>query len=612
MSEEISLDDNSYDRLYEKAMERLDGQAPWWTHREVSDPGIMLIEMWALLSDMQSYYLDQVQESHYRKYLKLLGISPDEGSCAWTWVFFELGKDTERECIVPEGTKLLSDQMVFETEEEVRLVRNSLREFYLGNYREDRTDAMRLSRKNRFALEDQADQERVLFMFVLDRTLKQEDFSFFVLLDERVKRNDAGKVTGMTRLVWEYRLSDVWQEAEVVRDDTAGLLFSGIITLRIDLPKDGRRCWINRIRCRIGQGAYEVMPVLYKIYLNVVRVVQRDTLCCEEDAAFTPLCHTIALKSYLARTGRLRILKEMAEGTECDGRLWEDITEQVHVDAPITADRADRYVSYGGTGRVKILCTAPWITPEEFLFPVTGIASQRISLPWKKVMRSSVRLMVRQGGEGGKRYRSCGRTDPEEDRYRNAWHWDGEENVIVLGDGRHGEIPDASEDGLCLSSLSLWEGEKGNVPVDRITKWQQPELFPGITCTNYLAGREGRGRKEPSLQFGEAREALLRQNRMVTEADIRELVMETPGLLISRVTAGWRDNTAVVEVYPAYPLKEHYCVEWYRKQVEGHLMPYRLAGTKIKVEIKDSPGMKAGRRREGTEQNAARGNGTGV
>lgn len=603
MPGEMSLDDSSYDRLYEKAMERLDGQAPWWTHREISDPGIMLIETWALLSDMQSYYLDQVQESHYRKYLKLLGISPDEGKCAWTWVFFEFEKGAERECVVPRGTKLLSDQMVFETEEEVRLIRNRLQEFFLGNHAEDRVDAMRLSRKNRFALEDQAGQERVLFRFTLDGSLKQEEFSFFVLLDERVRRNGVGEGACMVGLVWEYWRGDNWQKAEVVRDDTGGLLFSGIITLRFALPEDGRGHGIKKIRCRIGQGAYEIMPVLYKIYLNVVRVVQRDTLCCEEDAVFTPQCHRIALKGYLARTGRLRILKkaeeaeeegakekagaEEKEGAEEDGKLWEDITERVCVDAPVTAECRERYVSYEGTGRVKILCAASRTVPQEFLFPVTGIAAQRIELPWKSLMRSSVRLMVRQEGEPGERYRFCVSTDPEEDRYRNAWHWDGEENVIVLGDGRHGEIPSPSEDGLCLSSLALWEGERGNVPVDRITKWQQPELFSGILCTNFLAGREGRSRKMPSVRFGEAREALLRQNRMVTEDDIRELALETPGLMISRVTAGWRDHTVVVEVYPAYPLKERHCTEWYRKQVERHLMPYRLAGTKIRVEIID-------------------------
>ena len=103
MPGQISLDDSSFEELYGQAMERLRRQAPWWTHTEVSDPGIMLAEMWAMLTDMQSFYLDQVQESHYRKYLKLLGIRPEEGECARTWVFFE---QVGEERTVPAGTKV--------------------------------------------------------------------------------------------------------------------------------------------------------------------------------------------------------------------------------------------------------------------------------------------------------------------------------------------------------------------------------------------------------------------------------------------------------------------------------------------------------------------------
>lgn len=584
----VTLDDSSYENLYERAMERLHRQAPWWTHTEVSDPGIMLIEMWALLSDMQSYYLDQVQESHYRKYLKLLGIPPDQGKCAWTWVFFDFDeRAAEEEHIVPKGTKLLSDEMIFETEEEVRLINNRLYGFFPGTV-DNRADVMRLSRKSRFELGEENGRERELFRFVLERPLEPgKDLRLFVLLDERGKRNAAEGI-GMVRLIWEYMTAGGWQRAETVRDDTEGLLFSGIMILRIDPPAKMQKGGITMIRCRIGHGSYDVMPALYKICLNAVRVVQRDTLCCSEDAEFTESCHRVALKGYLARTGRLWILREAGESSEKaegGGKLWVDITEEVCVDDPIQEGRMERYLSYPGTGRVKIVCTEARISPKEVTGQVTGIAAQRIRLPWKKLMRSSVELMIRQAGHGMEQYRSYDREDPEENRYQNIWHWEEEEEVIVLGDGRHGEIPPASENGLRLVSLSLWEGEKGNVPVDSITGWLHPELFPHITCTNYLAGREGRSRKMPSCQFEEVKEKLSRQNRMVTEADIRELAMKTPGLMIKRVTAEWQDNTVVVNIFPTYPLEEGYCVEWYRGQAEKHLEPYRLAGTKIKVRI---------------------------
>ena len=121
--EKMSLDESSYESIYEDAEAQIQKAAPWWTHREASDPGVTLLEMWAVLADMQSFYLNQVQEAHYRKYLKLLGIRRQEGACACAWVSFEGVKE---DITLPRGTKLTADRTVFETEKEARLTSNSL------------------------------------------------------------------------------------------------------------------------------------------------------------------------------------------------------------------------------------------------------------------------------------------------------------------------------------------------------------------------------------------------------------------------------------------------------------------------------------------------------
>lgn len=573
MPEQISLDDSSYEEIYEKAMETLHNQAPWWTHTEVSDPGITLLEMWALLSDMQSFYLDQVSESHYRKYLKLLGIRPDEGKCAGTWVFFD---KVDKECIVPCGTKLLSDQMVFETEEEVLLTNNSISGFYQEKERNE-ADVMKLSRKSRFVL--RAGEEGLLFCFSVKESLHPGDsLRFFVLLDEREKRNAGGKQFYMAGLAWEYQSGDQWHEAQVMRDDTRGLLFSGCICIRIKASGNEQENKINTIRCRIKEGAYDVMPVLYKICLNFVRVIQKNTLCCEETLEFTKNCHRAALKSYLGRTGKLWILREKEKN------LWEDITEdeKCRTDPPITAECMDRHVTFNGEGRVKVVCMAADMEETNFMKDVTGITSQEIILPWNNVRRSCVKLMIKQ--DSGL-YRAYHGKEPEEERYEHAWHWKEEENVIVLGDGRHGEIPPPSVNGLHFTSMILWEGDKGNVSIGRIAKWENDKLFPNITCTNRLPGKGGRKRIQPSQQFEKIKERLGRQNRMVTGTDIRNLVMETPGLMIEEVRTEWKDGVIVITVTPKHELNNSYCIERYRRQIEKHLEPYRLVGTVLKIQI---------------------------
>lgn len=582
---EKSLDDSSYHAVYEKAMERLQRQAPWWTHRELSDPGITILELWALLADMQSFYLDQVQESHYRKYLKLLGIAPDEGECARARIFFD---DVKEDCTIPRGTKLLADRMVFEMEEETELTANCLTGFYQGDGR-NRIEAMGMRRKNRFALLEK--EKGPLFTLTLKNAVERgREITFFVLLSEQDKRNPVEGDFCMARLAWEYRTTKGWREARVVRDETKGLLYSGQICLRVDGEMTGGEEGYS-IRCRIKKGGYDVMPVLYKICLNTGRAIQRDTRCCEERFTLSPKNPRAVLQTYLAKTGELQVFIRRESDT------WEDITEDCDIDPPITAGQRERCVCpakkhlFEEEAEYRIVCSVPEMGRQYRPCHITGITSQQITLPWQGILKREVRLMLRQE-TGGKLYREYGQQEPEQTRFANAWHWQ-EENVR-LGDGRHGHIPGEAEDGLLLTSLALSNGEEGNVAIGKIRTWEKPELFEHITFRNMMTGKGGRDGRKPSEQFAEVRSLLLRENRLVTEKDIRRLAMETPGLLIEEAAAEWRDGVTLVTIIPKEPLKHPGCVEKYRMETAKYLEQYRIAAGKLKVlvaERTDSGGM---------------------
>lgn len=612
MLEKISLDESSYESVYENAMARIREAAPWWTHREASDPGITLLEMWSVLADMQSFYLDQVQDSHYRKYLKLLGIPLQEGQCASVWVSFE---DIREDIRLPRGTKLTADKMVFETEEEEELTANSLCGFFMKK-NQNKMDVMSLRRKTEFAL----DKGELLFSFALKKAVKAgEKLIFFVQLDERNKRNPLGESFSdqdffMVQLVWEYRTAAGWREARIVRDDTRALLYSGRICLQMEDDMVSRGDSGYEIKCRIVRGSYDVMPVIYKISLNVVKVIQKNTLCCYEMAEFTGESHSVEMKSYLGLTGELRVMrlcrsagktdiwsKEVrngkAQGDILDGEqrrkaawskaLWQDITEKCVIDPPIKAVGQDRCVCFPEEGIVKIICTVPGAMSEYFPCAVSGVAAQRITFPWDNVMRGSVELMLAER-EGSGLYRICRPLkEPEEVCSEYAWHWQ-EENEIVLGDGRHGEIPPAAGKGLLPGSLVLWEGSRGNISIGRIKSWENQDLFPKIKFTNLLTGSGGEDRMSPQEQFRRLtmqRERLTEENRMVTEADIQALVRKTPGLMIERAEAEWRDGTVVVTAFPVKPLNDEHCVEHYKICIQKHLEQYRLVGSRFRVEI---------------------------
>lgn len=567
--EPLKLDDSSYAAIWEKAAGGLQERAGWWSHRELSDPGITLLEMWTILCDMQSFYLDQMQESYYRGYLKLLGIRPDEGSCAHVRILFRRGT---ADCVLPVGTRLVADTMTFETLEEAELTDNSICGLIRGadGYR---APAMLFSRKFSLNLKE----AEVLFSFLLEKPLRAgSSFSFYILLDERQQRNPPVSDFSLVRLVWEYQTEKGWREARTLRDETGGLLYSGCVCLETDYPMAAGRDGGYEIRCRLAEGEYDDMPTLYKISLNAVEAVQKNTRCCQEYGRFSHSCVRAELHSYLAKTGKIRVFAEQGEG------LWRDITVQCRIDPPITAKRQKRYVHFQGEAKVKFVCSAEGFEEEYGPCPVTGVTGQRILLPWENVLRDSVELMLAQDEEG--LYREYRRTEPEEIRFDNAWHWGEEQNEIVLGDGRHGDIPGASQRGLLLTSLALFEGEKGNVSIGRIRGLEDPDLFPEVFCSNRMTGKNGRDRRCPSEQFKEAGAVLAGLNRIVTREDAAELAMRTPGLLVRNARAEWKDNRLVVTIVPKVSLGG-YCAEQYRNMAERYLEQYRPAGIGIRVEI---------------------------
>ena len=69
-----NLDDRRYDDIVTEAKALITRYAPEWTNHNDSDPGITLIQLFAWMTDMQLFRLNQVPELNYIKFLELLGI----------------------------------------------------------------------------------------------------------------------------------------------------------------------------------------------------------------------------------------------------------------------------------------------------------------------------------------------------------------------------------------------------------------------------------------------------------------------------------------------------------------------------------------------------------
>src|SRR5919199_1933004 len=83
---------------------------PEWTDHNVSDPGVALIELFAWMTDMLLYRVNQVPDKVYVKLLELLGIQLEPPRAARAPVTFRLSAAQPNNLSIPEGTEVATLQ----------------------------------------------------------------------------------------------------------------------------------------------------------------------------------------------------------------------------------------------------------------------------------------------------------------------------------------------------------------------------------------------------------------------------------------------------------------------------------------------------------------------
>ena len=116
------LDDRHFQDIVDEAKKRIPYYCKEWTNHNVSDPGITLIELFAWMTDMLLYRLNQVPDLHYIKFLEMLGVRLRPPIPARTPITFWLSAPHDIPVIIPSGTEVASTQtenepsMVFTTD----------------------------------------------------------------------------------------------------------------------------------------------------------------------------------------------------------------------------------------------------------------------------------------------------------------------------------------------------------------------------------------------------------------------------------------------------------------------------------------------------------------
>src|SRR5207244_5104228 len=100
------LDDRTFQSLVDEAKARIPLYCPEWTDHNVSDPGVTLIELFAWMTEMLLYRVNQVPDKVYVKLLELIGVRLDPPRAAEAPVTFYLSAPQLTDFVFPAETSV--------------------------------------------------------------------------------------------------------------------------------------------------------------------------------------------------------------------------------------------------------------------------------------------------------------------------------------------------------------------------------------------------------------------------------------------------------------------------------------------------------------------------
>src|ERR1700712_2917248 len=103
-----NLDDRSFQDIVDEAKRLIPRFCPEWTNHNVADPGVALIELFAWMSEMVLYRINQVPERLYVHFLNMIGIEPFPPSVARADITFWLSTVLDTPVVVPAGTQVMT------------------------------------------------------------------------------------------------------------------------------------------------------------------------------------------------------------------------------------------------------------------------------------------------------------------------------------------------------------------------------------------------------------------------------------------------------------------------------------------------------------------------
>lgn len=121
------LDDRTFQNIVDEAKQRIPHYCSEWTDHNVSDPGVTLIELFAWMTELMLYRMNQVPDLHYIKFMQMFGVELRPPTAARTNVSFWLSAAQPTGATIEAGTRVATTQtetqhsVSFVTDEDFRI-----------------------------------------------------------------------------------------------------------------------------------------------------------------------------------------------------------------------------------------------------------------------------------------------------------------------------------------------------------------------------------------------------------------------------------------------------------------------------------------------------------
>jgi predicted phage baseplate assembly protein len=265
-----NLDDRRFQDLVDDARRMVQQRCPGWNDHNVSDPGITLLETFAMMVDQLIYRLNRVPERNYVKFLELIGVQMRPPTAARGRATFWLSAPQPQAVLVRAETEVatprtdIADPIVFSTIEDLNIVPCSLSHAAAApadGVLKEFTDSLGGAGFPCFQASPVVGDA---LMIGLSNAVPAG--AVVLRLDCRV--SGVGVDPRNPPLAWEAWNGTIWSACDVDRDETGGLNKPGDVV--VHLPETHAESTIGGVhagwvRCRLiavepGQRSYTAPP----------------------------------------------------------------------------------------------------------------------------------------------------------------------------------------------------------------------------------------------------------------------------------------------------------------------------------------------------------------